>query len=131
MRMWPGHAHHFVGNPQALRRANPHTEKRRVPIGPGGLGSFCDDVRPLQALYLLERTDDAPIQVESVASTDTLQDVLRHSFLPRLVEATGWQAHRLSTLSQLVEQIPVRRLTYPEGVEHLPHVADAILDAKA
>ncbi len=131
MRMWPAHARHFVGNPQALRRANPHTEKRRVPVGPGGLGSFCDDVRPLQALYLPERTDDAPIQVESVAPTDALQAVLRHSFLPRLVEATGWQSDRLGTLAQLVEQIPVRRLTYPNGVEHLSRVAEAVLEHEA
>jgi len=131
MRMWPPHARHFVDNPQALRRANPYTEKRRVPVGPDGLGSFCDDVRPLQALYLPERTDDAPIQVRSVAPTDALQAVLRHSFLPRLVEATGWQARRLSTLARLVEQIPVRRLTYPNGVGHLSRVAEAVLEHEA
>jgi hypothetical protein len=85
-------------------------------------------VRPLQALYLPERTDDAPIRVQSVAPTDALQAVLRHSFLPRLVEATGWQAHRLNALAQLVEQIPVRRLTYPNGVEHLSRVAEAVLE---
>ena len=131
MRMWPGHAHHFVGNPQALRRANPYTDKRRVPIGPGELGSFCDDVCPLQALYLPERTEDTSIQIQPVAPTDALQAALRHSFLPRLVEAAGRQAHRLNALSQLVEQIPVRRLTYPNGVEHLSRVAEAVLEHEA
>ena len=131
MRMWPTHARHFIKDADALRRAHPYTEKRRVPIGPDGLGSFCDDAPPLQALYLPERTDDASIQIQPVAPTDALQAVLRHSFLPRLVEATGWQAHRLNALARLVEQIPVRRLTYPEGIKHLPRVADAILDAEA
>jgi hypothetical protein len=28
-------------------------------------------------------------------------------------------------------QIPVRQIVYPEGTEHLPRVADAILDAEA
>ncbi len=131
MRMWPTHAGHFVADAEALRRAHPYIEKRRVPIGPGGLGSFCDNICPLQALYLPERTDDASIQIQPISPTDALQAVLRHSFLPRIVEATGWQATRLSTLSQLVEQVPMRRLTYPDGTEHLPQVADAILDAEA
>ncbi|WP_162891492.1 hypothetical protein [Salinibacter ruber] len=131
MRMWPPHARHFVDNPHALRRAHPYTDKRRVPVGPDGLGTFCDDVRPLQALYLPERTDKASIQIQPVAPTEALKAALRHSFLPQLVEAAGWQAYRLNALSQLVEQIPVRRLTYPEGIEHLPRVADAILDAEA
>jgi hypothetical protein len=128
MRLWPDHAEHFVEDAKSLRRAHPYIEKRRVPIRPD---SFCDDVRPLQALYLPERTEDASIQIQPVAPTDALQAVLRHSFLPRIVEATGWQATRLSTLSQLVEQVSVRRLTYPDGVEHLPRVADAILDVEA
>jgi len=131
MRLWADHAEHFVEDAEALRRAHPYIEKRRVPIGPDGLGSFCDDIRPLQALYLPERTDDTSIQIQPVAPTDALQAVLRHSFLPRIVEATSWQASRLSILSQLIEQVPVRRLTYPDGVEHLPRVADTILDVEA
>ena len=131
MRMWPDHARHFVDAPRALRRANPHTEKRRVPVGPKGLGTFCDEARPLKALYLPERTDDPSIQIQPVTPTSAIQAVLRHSFLPRLVEATGWQTSRLSTLSRLVEQVPVRRLTYPEGVGHLSRVTDAILDTEA
>jgi hypothetical protein len=131
MRMWPDHAEHFVEDAHALRRAHPHIEKRRVPVGTGGLGTFCDDARPLQALYIPERTEDASIQVQPVPPIEALKAILRHSFLPRIVEVTGWQTSRLSMLSRLVKQVPVRRLTYPEGVEHLPHVADAILDAES
>ncbi|WP_148278347.1 hypothetical protein [Salinibacter ruber] len=131
MRMWPAHVRHFVDNSDSLRRAHPYTDKRRVPIGTDGLGTFCDDVRPLQALYLPERTDKTSIQIQPVAPTEALKAALRHSFLPRLVEAASWQARRLNVLSQLVEQIPVWQLTYPEGIEHLPRVADAILDAEA
>jgi len=130
MRMWPDHARHFVDDPCALRRANPYTEKRRVPVGPEGLGTFCDDARPLKALYLPERTSSASVQIQPVAPINAVQAVLRHSFLPRLVEAAGWQASRLSTLSRLVEQVPVWRLTYPSGTEHLSRVADALLDAE-
>ncbi len=131
MRMWPDHAKHFVEDAGALRRAHPYVEKRRIPVGTDGLGSFCDEARPLQALYLPERTKKTSIQIQPIAPTDALQTVLRHSFLPRLTESTGWQTRRLRTLSQLVEQIPVRRLTYPSGIEHLHRVADAIFDAEA
>ena len=130
MRMWPDHAEHFVEDAHALRRAHPYIEKRRVPVGPEGLGTFCDDARPLQALYIPERTDGASIQVQPVSPIDAMKAVLRHSFLPRIVEAAGWQAYRLSKLSRLAKQVPVRRLIYPEGVEHLPQVADTILNAE-
>ena len=130
VRMWPDHAEHFVEDAHALCPAHPYIEKRRVPVGSGGIGSFCDEPRPLHTLYLPERTDDGSVQIQPVAPINALQAVLRHSFLPRLVEATGWQASRLSTLSRLVEQVPVRRLTYPSGAERLPQVTDAILDTE-
>jgi hypothetical protein len=62
---------------------------------------------------------------------EALQAVLCHSFLPRIVEATGWQADRLGTLSHLVEHVPVWRLVYPNGIEHLPQVVNALLGAEA
>jgi len=131
MRMWPDHASHFVEDAGALRRAHPYIEKRRIPVGPEGIGTFCDEARPLEALYLPERTDDASVQIQPVAPMEALQAILCQSFLPRIVEATGWQADRLGTLSHLVEHVPVRRLVYPNRVEHLPKVVNAILGAEA
>jgi len=131
MRMWPEQARHFVNDADALRRAHPYIEKRRVPVGPKGIGAFCDDPRLLRALYIPERTEGASIEIKPVSATSALQAVLRHSFLPQLVETAGWQADRLGTLSQLVEHVPVRRLVYPSGIEHLPRIVNAILDAEA
>jgi hypothetical protein len=87
VRMWPDHAEHFVEDAHALRPAHPYIEKRRVPVGSGGIGSFCDEPRPLQTLYLPERTDDGSVQIQPITSMNAVQAVLRHSFLPHLVEA--------------------------------------------
>ena len=82
-------------------------------IGPDGIGSFCDEDRLLQVLYFPDRTEGASIEIEPVSATNALQAVLRHSFLPWLVEATSWQSDRLAALARLVERASVRRLTYP------------------
>lgn len=46
-RMWPDHTEHFVESLHALRPPHPYIEKRRVSVGPVGLGTFCGDARPL------------------------------------------------------------------------------------
>lgn len=54
--------------------------------------------------------------------------LLQHSFLVGMVETLGLQASRFNLFAQLVQQVPVRRLTYPTGVENLPLVNQAILE---
>jgi hypothetical protein len=51
---------------------------------------------------------------------------LRYSFVPRSVEALGLQGGRLALFPDPVAQVPVRRLSYPSGFEHLAQVAQAI-----
>lgn len=128
MRMWPDEAACFVGRWEHLPRVSPGTDKRWVPIGPCGFGAFHDAALPLACLYLLERSPagDDPIEIREVSPRDALIELLRHSFTPLLVEAAGLQPARFDLLSRLVLQVPVRRLRYPSGFEHLPRVAEAV-----
>lgn len=128
MRMWPDEANHLLGGCEHLPRAHPDLSKRRVPIGPGGFGTFHDAPLPLACLYLLERSPagDAPIEIREVSPRDALIELLRHSFTPLLVEAAGLQPARFDLLSRLVLQVPVKRLLYPSGFDHLPRVAEAV-----
>ena len=43
------------------------------------------------------------------------------------MEVIGLQPQRLDFFAQMVQQVPMRRLAYPSGFEHLPRVRDAIL----
>ena len=55
-------------------------------------------------------------------------ELVRHSFSARMVEAAGLAPHRLELFTTMARQVPMRRLTYPSGFEHLARVRQAILD---
>jgi len=132
MRMWPNEAQHFLGYYQDLERVHPAHSKRRVPVGPNGFGTFCDMAQPLACLYLPERRDPreggTEIEITPVSPRDAVIELVRHSFTPRVVEAIGLQPRRLDFFAQMVQQVPMRRLVYPSGFEHLPRVREAILE---
>jgi len=132
MRFWPDQADHFLGRHEDLELVVPDESKRRVPVGPSGFGSFFDRPTPLRCLYLPSRQGPSQggtdIEIRSVGGMDAVIELVRNSFIPYIVEFAGWQAQRLQFFAELVRRIPVRRLTYPDGVEHLPRVRDAILE---
>ena len=131
MRLWPDEARYFLGHYEDLERVHPALSKRRVPIGPDSFGTFCDASQPLACLYLPERRDPvvggSDIEITPVSPRDAVIELVRHSFIPHVVEALGWQPQRLDFFAQMVQQVPMRQLVYPSGFEHLPRVREAIL----
>lgn len=129
MRMWPDEATFFAGEPEALPRVQPDSEKRSVAVGPGGFGTFLDASTPLSCIYLASRCQetDGGVEIQPLSRSEALIELVRHSFSPRLVEAAGLQPGRLDRLARLVRSVPVRRLVYPSGFERLGEVAEAVL----
>ncbi len=131
MRMWPGQAQHFLGHYEDLDTVHPAYSKRRVPVGEDGLGAFCDAARPLGCIYIPERrhADDwgTRVEIKPMSGGEALMSLLGGSFAPELVEALGLQSRRFTFFAQLVSQVPVRQLVYPEGFDHLPRLRHAIL----
>jgi hypothetical protein len=132
MRLWPREAQNLLGHYEDLARVWPGADKRRVPIGLDGFGSFCSESRPLACLYVPERRDPAEfgaaIEIEPIAPRQAVIELVRYSFTAFIMEALGWQAQRLKLFAGLVRQVPMRRLIYPSGLEHLPRVREAILN---
>lgn len=131
MRLWPEDAERFTAGTgltaATLPRAHPGFEKLRLPLGAGGLGRFDPVPRPLGAVYVPERhAAGSEVWIESLPARQALLTLLRASFLPRLTAALGWSARRLDALARLAEAVPVRRLVYPDGHEHLREAADAL-----
>lgn len=129
MRMWPDLAARFSLEPEGLERVHPRGTKRHVPIGPDGLGRFDDRARPLARVYLPERRPPAGVSgpsVDAVPPGGAFRALLRDSFLARIVEAAGLQPGRLDLLARTVCQIPFRRLIYPEGLDRLGEVREAV-----
>jgi hypothetical protein len=133
MRMWPDLARHVLGEAwERMPLAHPRYDKRRIPVGPDGFGHFLDRVQPLACLYLPERKEakDGTLEtrIQSLSPREALFELLRGSFLTRLPQAAGLASRRLQLLSAVVETVPVRRLIYPSGFQHLPEVSRRILE---
>lgn len=127
MRMWPEQARRFVGHDD-LAQVHPGLTKRRVPVGPGGLGRFDGVPRPLAALYLPQRRDGGEVEFETVARGPALFELVRHTFLTGIVEGTGLAARRFATLGSVVGRVPLRVVRYPNGLDLLPAIAERIAD---
>lgn len=131
MRMWPKQAEYFLGRYETLAQVHPALEKRRVPVGPNGVGAFQQTSEPLGCIYLSEMRSangsNREVRIDPVSKGDAAIELVRGSFLPNIVVAAGLQARRMSLLSQIANQIPVRRLSFPEDPDQLPKVRQHIL----
>lgn len=127
MRMWPDEAAFFVPGWEDLPTVHPVISKRRVPVGDGGFGTFHETSLPLACLYLPERVEDGPAEIQDVSPRDAVVQLLRHSFSPRLVEAAGLGPRRLDFFARLAMQVPVRRLRYPSGFDRLQETVERVL----
>jgi len=101
-------------------------------LATGGFGAFEDRTTPLSCLYVLQRRDPqthgCDVEVVPVAPAEGVTELVRHSFLARIAEALGWHGDRLRILGKIAAQIPIRRVVYPGGFQHLSNVCDAILE---
>lgn len=130
MRLWPDQAAHFYGDWEGLGLAHPHYEKRRVPIGEGGFGTFRDAPAPIAAFYLPERRsvgETPEVDLTPVPAAEAVIELVRGSFLPRLAQEGGFARERMALFGRFAGSVPMKRLVYPEGNEYLPTVAEAIV----
>ncbi|HVR98368.1 MAG TPA: hypothetical protein VMW27_17265 [Thermoanaerobaculia bacterium] len=127
MRLWPPEADHFWGSAARFQRVHQVSPKVRVPVDSA---AFDAAGRSLACLYLPVRRpsveDDGAVRFEALSARDAVIEFVRHSFVAPLVQAAGWQPRRIDLFAQLAAQVPVRRLIYPSGFEHLPRVIDEI-----
>jgi hypothetical protein len=121
MRLEPDGARQFLGEVRGLNPVSPDDSKLHVPVG-----AFHDSSVPLAALYVLERGGGDDVEVQPLTRREAVIELVRHSFSPYLVEAVGLQPRRLDLFSRLVRQVPVLRLSYPAGFEHLPRIVELL-----
>lgn len=131
MRMWPDEVEFFLGGYEHLPLVHPDFSKRRIFVGPDAFGTFCEEPQPLALIYLPERRPagdpDGSVKIIPVSPRDGVIELIRHSFSAHLAEAAGLAAQRLDFFARMAGQVPMRRLVYPSGFEHLERVRDAVL----
>ncbi len=131
MRLWPEEARYFLGGYRDLEQVHPLYSKRRVRVdSPGGLGTFCDLSQPLAGLYFLERRkpEEEAIEIAPISPGAAVIELVRNSFSAQIVEAMQLRPQRLGIFARMVKKLPMRRVRYPSGFEHLLRVRQAILD---
>jgi hypothetical protein len=130
LRLWPEVAAQYVSDWEALAQPHPRFSKRKLLVGPDGIGELASQPTPLQRIYVLQRTQRPSYRptVMRLSGGDALAELLTHSYLPELAASFGWEARRLGQLVRLIGVAPVGVLRYPGGIDHLPSVRAAILD---
>jgi len=123
---------------EELPRVHSRFDKRVIDIGTRTDFDFCSTARPLKHLYLLERreiessdaTDNKQhntVKIESIKPAHALMHLLQNSMLGGAYKALGIEQQRLTALAKLLEQVPLKKVSYSSGMQHLPSVAQAIL----
>ncbi|MGH7268483.1 MAG: hypothetical protein ACREMB_27000 [Candidatus Rokuibacteriota bacterium] len=93
--------------------------------------SPCMDSRPLKVLYVLAPgPPGAPLAVKPLRRAEAVAELLRNTYNVRYLNAELLQRH-FAFLARLVQQVPVRELTYPRDLRLLPHVCAQVLDIPA
>jgi hypothetical protein len=130
MRVWPEHAEILIGESDRFPTVLPTVTKRLIPLDAVGPGGFCSESRPSRALFVPEREESvsAPVEIHSVSRAEAFKIILGNGFIAQIAEASGLIQSRFRSISRVVEQVPMFRLKYPSGVEHLPNVRQAILE---
>lgn len=129
VKMWPDEAEYFLGEYEDLDIVIPNCSKRRIVIGSHDFGMFCHEEKPLKVIYIPERlSSDSDIIIEPIPKKIAFFELLQNSFMAGFVEALGLQPERMNFFSNMVMQVPMRRLKYPDGFNQLSNVVDAVLE---
>ena len=130
LRLWPEVAARVVEAWEDLDQPHPDFDKRRVPVGPLGIGAMSHTAVPLRRFYVLQRLPAGTTgpTIEPLADRAAVVELLRHSYLPHESARFGWQARRLEQVVRVLATVPLRRLRYPSGTEHLPRVRELLLE---
>ncbi|HUM18415.1 MAG TPA: hypothetical protein VL086_22170 [Candidatus Nitrosotalea sp.] len=131
MRIWPDTITDLLptAEVQGLERVHPRLEKRWVPTEPIFPGAFARTAKAVRTLYLLERDTSGDLHevvLETVPPSEALLKLLTYSVIGGAATALGVEVQRLGRLARVAATVRVRRLRYPDGLEWLPEVCEAI-----
>lgn len=116
-------------DPSTLPSIHSASEKRRLDVNEG---EWPSGPIPLGPMYLIERggvMDE--VTIEPLRPSEALLELVRHTYVPRTVAASGMAGLRLPLLAAAVQQGGVWRLRYPDGVRWLSEVRSAVIAHQA
>lgn len=125
LRLWPD----LLGElkPSGIRGKTifPGSAKRSFFLNWKGPWRHRSSSKPLRAIYRLERRKKGAIRIERLQGRRALLAILKNLGAP-LSQNQRILSRQLATIVRLCETIPVKLLTYPSGIAHLPRVYEAL-----
>lgn len=129
IRLWPESLEQIRGNRIGIRSEAmyPETTKRRCFVGGDEAWRHRNKAAPLSRIYILARgAARKRVSIDTLGGSEAILSLLAQTYMP-VVSDPVVSRRRLMWASQIVKTIPVRRLMYPSGFEHLSKVREAIV----
>jgi hypothetical protein len=140
LRLWPDSIRNVTSLDETeLPRVHQRFAKRELSLA--AQDCVASSPRKLSALLVLDRqssedgcerdrnntSEPFESQLELITGSAALVHMLQQSMLADAYSQLGLEQQRVTALSRLLDAIPVYRLRYASGVEHLPAVSQQIL----
>ena len=125
--LWPDSVEKLMGRGDALPLLTPNWEKRYLPLD-GVLGRFQAERCPVGAVYMLAQRaaeDHAP-RIEKMTPKEALLELVQNTYMNWLPDREQ-RAREFEVLTQLVAQVPVRRIVAHSDSKRLDDLCCAIL----
>jgi hypothetical protein len=120
LKLWPDAAASLGDVPEMLPRLHPSWEKRSRRDSRG----FPQKPLPLERVYVL--AEGTHPEIEAIQPQEAFVELVRHSFVARLLQATGAATTHFYQCAELVRAVPIRRLRAPRALSALPDLARLI-----
>lgn len=117
LKLWPEAAASLGDIPEKMPRLHPRLEKRAR----RDARDFPQSPLPLRRVYVLA---EGPRQeIEPIERGEAFVELVRHSYLVRLLQATGAAPLHFRQCERLVKTVPIRRLRTHRSLAELPALA--------
>jgi hypothetical protein len=130
LRLWEDVLPAVCEMESSLSQVAHYTEKKRLSIGDSRM-PFSAQPAPLKHLYVLtgpeENNDENEVAIEPLSPRDALIEVTKYAFHLDLNDAEQRRSEFVK-IGRIVELVKCFRLSYPQDLDLLPKVRQAILD---
>jgi hypothetical protein len=126
IKLFPKVARKFLADASSGVPLNPKTQKQIIPLNDG---QVCSAAMPLAAIYVLaspNKAHDSGVRITSLTEREAFVRLLENTFNRVIVDPNRLRRH-FDAAQALANVMPLRKLSYPRSLEHLPFVREAIL----
>lgn len=120
LKLWPDSVAALGDDPATFKRLYSNIEKRTRHVTDG----FSQTPLPLKCIYVLDIASSH--KIELIQGQEVFTEVVRHSFLVKLLQATETAYSHFQQCTRLASCVPVYRLKRQPSLQDLPAIAQLI-----